>query len=239
LPNEFLTHLEELRRRLILVLVVFCVATGVCYFFSQQLVDFFAEPLRRFQGTELYFQKPYEAFLTHIKVAAVAGLFFSSPVLLGQAWLFLAPGLYPDEKKIIFPLILASVLLFVGGAVFAYQAVIPWGLRFLLAFQTESLKPLIGIGPYFSFTLGMLLAFGVLFEFPIVILGLVQLGVVSPETLAKSRKVIILGIFVIAAVLTPSPDPVSQLLLAIPLFLLFEASLWLARRLKKPAKKTS
>jgi len=229
---DFFSHLEELRRRLIVSLVVFSVASVAAYFFSAALLDWLIEPLQRFQPVDLVFQKPYEAFLTHLKVATFAGFVFSSPVFFTELWLFISPGLYEKEKKVLLPLILISVFLFLFGTFFAYGVVIPWGLRFLLSFQTESLKPLLSIASYFSFLIGMMIAFGVLFDFPVVLIGLVQLKLVKTKTLAKSRKLILVLILIAAAVLTPSPDPASQLALALPLFLLFEISLSIGRWLE-------
>lgn len=229
MAGDFLSHLEELRGRLIFSLAAFFVATALCLFFSYPLLDFFIRPLQQFEGTTLYFQSPADAFLTHLKAAALAGFVLSTPFLLTQLWLFVAPGLYSREKKILFPLILVSVFLFLSGTLFAYLVIIPWGLEFLLSFQTENLKPFLGVGPYFSFLVGMVLVFGVLFDFPVVIFGLVRLGIVDTQTLTRSRRVVAVAAFVIAAVLTPSPDPISQLLLAIPLLLLFEISVAVSR----------
>ncbi len=226
---DFLSHLEELRRRILISLAIFFAASIVCYFFSHQILDFLIFPLRRFGNTNLFFQTPYEAFFIHIKAAAFAGLFFSSPIFFAQAWFFVSPGLYETEKRAVLPLIFISSLLFIVGAGFAYQFAIPWGLNVLLSFQTESLRPLLAIGPYFSFLVGMVLAFGILFDFPVIILGLVRLGVLKSTMLISFRRGIIVAIFIVAAVLTPSPDPISQLLLAIPLYLLFEVSVVLAK----------
>lgn len=229
---DFLSHLEELRKRFLISLAAFLIAALASYFFSTSLLNFLTQPLDSFRGTQLIFSKPYEAFLTHLKVAVLSGIFISSPVFFTQAWLFVAPGLYEKEKKIVFPLILTSVVLFLIGASFAYGIVIPWGLRFLLSFQTEKIQPMLGIGPYFSFLTGTILACGILFDFPIVIVGLVKLGVVKVATLASSRKGVIVFIFIASAILTPSPDPLSQLLLALPLAVLFEISLAVARFLE-------
>ncbi|MBN1689332.1 MAG: twin-arginine translocase subunit TatC [Candidatus Omnitrophica bacterium] len=231
--EDFVSHLEEFRRRLLVSLLAFGGATVLCLFFSGQLLDFFIKPLQEYGDLQLFFQKPYEAFLTHLKVAALGGIFLASPIIFSQVWLFVAPGLYDSEKKILTPLILVSVLLFSSGAFFAYQVVIPWGLRFLLSYQTESLRPLLGVGPYFSFLMGTIIAFGVLFEFPIVMVGLVQLQIAQTKDLARSRRLIIVLIFVAAAVLTPSPDPVSQVFLAVPLMILFEISLWVCQWVEK------
>ena len=233
LEPDFLSHLEELRRRLIVSLAAFFLFSIFSYFFSKQLLDFLTLPLNQFQQAQLFFQTPYEAFLTHLKVAAFAGFLLSSPILLTQGWFFVAPGLYPREKKIFLPLILVTCLLFLVGALFAYLVVVPWGLHFLLSFQTESLKPLLGISPYFSFLAGMVLAFGFVFDFPIVIISLVRLEIINTKKLANARKGIIVFLFFLAAVLTPSPDPISQLLLAFPLIFLFEISIFAARRMEK------
>lgn len=228
--SEFEPHFEEVRRRLLISFWFFLVAAIFCYFFSSQLLDLLIRPLKTYDANVvLYFQKPYEAFLTHIKVACTAGLILSCPVIFSQIWLFLAPGLYEREKKMTMPLILITTLLFLFGVWFGYAWVIPWGIHFLLSYQTEMMRPLIGVGPYFSFLISMLLAFGVLFDFPVLIIGLVKLKVLDTKTLAGMRKGIILTIFIVAAVLTPSPDPMSQLLLAVPLWILFEISMLIAR----------
>ena len=229
---DFLSHLEEFRRRLIFCVGVFLILAGVCYFFSKPLLDLLIAPLRDYQEIDLYFVKPYEAFLTRIKVAALSGLVLAIPVFFSQMWLFVSPGLYAQEKKIAFPLILVSAILFFTGAFFAYRIVVPLSLNFLLSFQTDTLKPLLGVSPYFSFLLGMVLAFGLVFDFPVILLGLIRLGTVNTQMLKKARKLVIILIFITAAILTP-PDPVSQALLALPLILLFEISIVVGRWVEK------
>jgi len=235
--SDFLSHLEEFRRRLIISVSTFLLATILSYLFSQSLLELLIEPLRQFQHADLYFQKPYEAFLIRLKVAAISGLLFSSPVFFAELWLFVAPGLYGREKKVLFPLILISIFLFLAGTFFAFRVVVPLSLNFLLSFQTDSLKPLLGIAPYFSFLISLILAFGLLFDFPVVLIGLIRLGTVSTNSLARARKVVIVFIFITAAILTP-PDPVSQALLALPLIILYEISLvagrWVEKRKPDP-----
>ncbi|MBI3306957.1 MAG: twin-arginine translocase subunit TatC [Candidatus Omnitrophica bacterium] len=230
---DFVSHLEELRRRLLASLIFFAVAGTVAYFFSNPLIEFFSLPLKEQNNVQLFFQKPFEAFMVHLKIAALTGVVVSSPFLLAQIWFFITPGLYEKEKKVFLPLILVSTVLFLIGVTFAYTLVVPWGLHFLLSYQTENLKPLLGIGPYFSFLTGMLLAFGFLFDFPVFIVGLVKLGIIRTKTLAKSRRAVVVIIFILSAVLTPSPDPATQVLLAVPLMALFEISLWVARLFEK------
>ncbi|MCM8774906.1 MAG: twin-arginine translocase subunit TatC [Candidatus Omnitrophica bacterium] len=227
--SDYLSHLEELRRRFIISLTFFFAASVVCYFFSHKLLDFLTAPLRQVGDFQVVFQKPHEAFFAHLKAALLAGLILSTPVLFAQIWLFVSPGLYPREKKVIFPLVFTSVFLFAAGVIFAFYGIVPWALRFFLSFQTERLKPLIGIGPYFSFMAGTMLAVGLIFDLPVIVIGLVNLGAVSSQSLGQARKTIIVLIFVAAAVLTPTPDPVTQILFALPLLLLFEISLLLAR----------
>lgn len=233
LQPDFFEHLEEFRRRLIICLIVFGLASAVSWFFTHAIIDFLILPLKARSEAELYFNEPHQAFFMHMQAACLAGFLISAPVLLTQAWLFIAPGLYQREKNALIPLISISTVLFFAGAAFAYFFVIPWGLGFLLSFQTENLKPLVGVAAYFSFVMGMTLAFGILFDFPVVIVGLAKFGLVRAQTFAKARRVIILIIFVLAAILTPSPDPISQLMLAIPLWILFEASLLVARMIEK------
>ncbi len=227
---NLLNHLEEFRRRLIICLLSLVVATVLCLFFSRAILDFLTIPLRADPNVSLYFQTPYEAFMVHMKAALAGGILLSLPVWTTQLWLFVAPGLYEKEKKSLIPLIFCSLALFLTGCAFAYYLVIPAGLHFLLAFGSDSLKPMLMVGPYVSFFLGMILACGALFDFPLVMIGLVKLGVVTTRTMAEARKVVIVAILVIAAVVTPSPDPFSQLLLAVPLWVLFEVSLVICRR---------
>ena len=230
--SDLVSHLDELRKRVFVCLITFAAATFISCFFSRHILDFLTWPLRHYTQTALYFQKPHEAFFVSFKAAAFSGFFFSLPVILTQGWGFFSPALYGHEKKWFFPVVLASTLLFFIGAIFAYTLVIPFGLQFLLSFQTESLKPILDVASYISFLTGMLLAFGILFDFPVILIGLVKLGVVSSKTLAKSRRIAVVFIFIAAAILTPSPDPFSQCLLAFPLILLFEISLFISARIE-------
>ena len=231
---QFLDHLEEFRRRLIICLVALTLATTVSFFLSRQILDFLTLPLLKHQEASLYFQTPYEAFMVHVKAALMTGILVSLPIWMTQLWYFVTPGLYEKERRALTPLIFCSFALFLLGCAFAYYLIIPAGLNFLLAFGSQSLKPMLTVGPYVSFFLGMILACGALFDFPVIMIGLVKLGVVSTNSMAKARKTIIVIIFVIAAIVTPSPDPFSQLLLAIPLWIFFEASLVICRRFEKP-----
>lgn len=187
-------------------------------------------------GSSLVFTAVPEAFFTYFKAALLAGVFFSSPFILYQIWAFISPGLYEREKKYIYPYLIVSSFFFVLGAAFCYFIVFPTMFRFFLGFATQDIRPLPAIREYLTFTLKLLLAFGLLFQWPALILFLARMGVVSAPVLARNRKYAILAIFVAAAVLTP-PDLISQLLLAGPLILMYEGSIWFARIFGKKEKK--
>lgn len=177
----------------------------------------------------LFFHSPYEAFLIHLKTAVCVGVIGATPFFLIELWLFVTPGLHAKERRALALLALFSVLFFLGGAAFAFWILVPWALQFFLNFQTPSLQPLLGIGPYFSFLLGTVWVSGLLFDLPVVALGLVKMGILKGETLRNYRKGVIVTLFLLAAVLTPSGDPASQILVALPLLLLYEVCIWVAR----------
>jgi sec-independent protein translocase protein TatC len=223
-------HLEELRKRLIYSFMGVGVAFAISYAFIKEIVAILMRPLVQAlpQGSSLVFTAVPEAFFTYFKAAILAGIFFSSPFILYQIWAFISPGLYEREKKYIYPYIFVSSVFFVAGALFCYFIVFPVIFRFFLSFATENIRPLPAIKEYLTFTIKLLLAFGLLFQWPALILFLSRMGVVSAKVLSQNRKYAILGIFVAAAVLTP-PDLVSQLLLAGPLLAMYEGSIWMAK----------
>ena len=230
-------HLEELRKRLIYSFLSIGVAFGISYAYIKEIVEILMRPLVRAlpAGSSLVFTAVPEAFITYLKAALLAGVFFSFPFILYQIWAFVSPGLYEREKKYIYPYLFVSTIFFVAGALFCYFIVFPVVFRFFLSFATNDIRPLPAIKEYLTFTIKLLLAFGLLFQWPALILFLSRMGVVSSKTLAKNRKYAILGIFVAAAVLTP-PDLVSQLLLAGPLLVMYEGSIWMAKFLGKKEK---
>jgi len=230
--SHFISHLEELRTRMLAALMVFCAALIAGFIFSEPIIHWLMKPIEAVMPGGLVFFKPHEAFLIHAQVAMMTGAVAAVPVLMVQGWQFAAPGLYPHEKKTAAGVSVFSVTLFLAGVLFAYYAAAPWGLKFLLGFQGPDLRPFLSAQEYFSFLAGMFTAFGLLFVFPVLIVGAVKLRILSPEVLARSRRIAVLVIFIVAAVLTPSPDPVSQILLAVPLLLLYEGSLWFSRRVQ-------
>jgi len=223
----FMAHLEELRDRL--VKCFYAIAAGFCiaYGFKEKLFDILMRPLLDVmgKGDKLIFTGLPEAFFTYMKVALIAGLMLASPVLLYQFWMFVAPGLYQKEKKVLLPIIFLSTLFFTGGALFGYFYVFPIGFRFFLGFSNETLQAMPSMKEYLGFSSTMLLAFGVVFELPLVLTAMARIGIVSADFLRKNRKYAILIIFIVAAILTP-PDVISQVLMAIPMMLLYELSIW-------------
>lgn len=231
---DWIAHLEELRRRVFVILSALATGAVVCYFFSDPLLQLLTAPIRPFQEN-LYFLTPYEAFLVKLEIALFSGAVLVSPVILTQVWLFVAPGLYEKEKKSLRTGVAWTLVCFLAGILFAFFAALPFALRFFLGFQTANLKPLISIGQYFSFTLHFLLGFGIAFVFPAFLLLLVKMGLLGSCVLVKQRKIAVVIIFIVAAMLTPSPDVLSQILLALPLWALFEISVFFAKRIEKRA----
>jgi sec-independent protein translocase protein TatC len=221
----FTDHLDELRHRLIISVIGIGVGFAISYAFSQQILLLLQRPM----PTRLIFIAPTEAFFVNLKVALYAGLFFSIPLILFQVWKFVAPGLYEQERRYSYPFLLISTVLFLTGAAFAYLVILPIALHFLIAQGGELWQPNITLSNYLAFCMRLLLAAGLIFEFPVLMYFLAKVGVVTPEFLVKNRKYAVLVAFIISAVLTP-PDVFSQILLAIPLFLLFEVSIFVAKR---------
>jgi sec-independent protein translocase protein TatC len=231
------SHLQELRKRLIVSFIAVGVGFIICYAFSQELFNILSKPLLKVMssGGSLVFTSVAEAFFTYMKVAFIAGIMLTSPFVLFQVWAFVAPGLYRHEKRYVIPFVVAGSFFFVLGILFAYFIAIPVGFKFLLGYATDFIKPLPSMKEYLSFSIKFLLAFGLVFEFPVVLVLLARIGVVDAKTMARHRKYAILLIFVFAAVMTP-PDIISQLLMAIPLMGLYELSILLSKVFGKKTK---
>jgi len=223
-------HLRELRKRLILSFIAVGGGFALCYAFAQKIFDILAAPLLKMMptGGSLIFTSVAEAFFTYMKVAFIAGLILASPFVLYQVWAFVAPGLYRHEKKYVVPFVLAGSFFFALGICFGYYVAVPVGFKFLLGFATDFIKPMPSMKEYLSFSIKFLLAFGLVFEFPVVLVLLARIGVVDARTLARQRKYAILLIFIFAAILTP-PDIISQVILALPMIGLYELSILLSR----------
>ncbi len=222
---SFMSHLDELRMRMVRAAIAVGLGVCVAFFFSEQMLGWLMRPV----DVPLVFISPAEAFWANLKVAFLGGIVLSMPVLLYQTWKFLEPGLYPEERKLGSLFIIAASVLFILGVLFCAYVVFPFTITFLLGYKTEGLTPMLAIGNYVDFNVKFFLAFGLIFELPPAITLLAKLGIVTPEKLAANRKYAVLAAFVIAAVLTPTPDVFNQLLMVAPLLVLFEFGLLCAR----------
>ncbi len=225
-------HLEELRRKLIISGITWLVAFLACYTYAEKLFDLIAGPVRQAlpKGTSLVFITATEPFFTYLKIGALAGLLVSLPVIFWQIWSFIAPGLYQNEKRYVIPFVLVSTLCFAGGAFFGFSFVFPMAFKVLIEFGTGSgeLNAMLSMGSYLALSSKLLLAFGLVFELPVVIFFLARMGIVDYKMLARNRKFALLAAFVVGAVLTP-PDVFSQAALALPFIALYEVGIIVAR----------
>lgn len=226
---SFMEHLGELRTRIVWSLVAVLVGLGAAFPFSERIMIYLARPITK-TGQTLKFLAVTEAFWAQMKIALITGLFVASPVILWQVWRFVEPGLHRYEKKYAVPFILVGSLLFLGGGAFALFVVTPYAIQFLLTYSKPGvLEASITIGNHIDFILKFTLAFGAVFELPLAITLLARMGVVNAKMLARNRKYAILGAFVAAAVLTPTPDIFNQTLMAGPLIILYEVGIISAR----------
>ena len=222
----FLGHLEELRKRLIACAIAAGAGFVISYIFADRLFQLLILPLKAQlpEGDKLIYTNLPEMFLTYLKSALVAGILISSPYIFYQLWMFIAPGLYHKERKYVLPFVIFSTILFVGGALFGYFVVFPFGFKFFLSFSNDSIQALPSVKQYFSFSIKLLFAFGVVFELPVIVFFLTKIGVVTPKLMRRKRKYAVLLTFMLAAILTP-PDVFTQLMMAAPLLLLYEISI--------------
>jgi sec-independent protein translocase protein TatC len=226
----FLEHLDELRRRLLISLIAVVIAFVVCFTFAQQIFDFLMGPLRAAlpPGGNLIATAVPEIFLLYLKMSFFAGIFVAFPVILTQVWLFTAPGLYPHERHYAVPFILFGTCFFLGGAAFGHYVVFPYAAHFLTTFGGEDIGILLTVSQVFSFYSKFILGMGVVFEIPTLVFVLAKLGLVTPRFLWSKFKYAVLLIFIVAAVITPTPDVVTQSLLAIPMIGLYLLSIGVA-----------
>ncbi len=228
--NSLLEHLRELRSRMIVAVLSILVALVAIYPFANELYTFVADPLLKHlpEGTSMIATGVASPFMAPFKLALVAAIFVAIPVVLYQAWGFIAPGLYQHEKMLVFPLLFMSVILFYLGAVFAYYVVFPLVFGFFTSMAPEGVTVMTDITSYLDFILKMFFAFGVVFEVPVLTILLVRSGITTPQSLAGQRPYVIVGAFALGMLLTP-PDVFSQTLLAVPMWLLFELGLLLTK----------
>ena len=221
----FLDHLEELRWRILKALAAVVVGAILCFSFSDYLLHVLTAPIRSIgPPLKLIFLHPVGMFLVRLELSLVSGLVLALPIVLYQAWQFIAPGLLKQERRYVLPVIFLTLLCFLVGASLAYWVVIPIALRFLSGMGTADIAPQFDIGKYIGFLLRLIVAFGLVFELPMVSYFLTKMGILTPAFMRRARKYAVIGVFVIAAVLTP-PDIFSQLMMAVPLLGLYEISI--------------
>ena len=216
---SLIDHLQELRKRLITAVIAVVVGSTICYFYAAELVHFITAP-----AGKLYYMSPGEAFFTYLRVSFFAGFLLALPVVLYQLWAFVVPALSNRERTASFILVPSSVLLFFMGLVFSYMLVLPAGIKFFMGFATEDLQPLLSLGQYLSFVISFLLPFGFIFELPLIIFVLAQFGLVGSEFLTSKRKHVLVLSFVVGAIISPTPDVISQTMVAVPILLMYEIS---------------
>lgn len=231
--DSFVSHLIELRDRLLkslaAVLIVFFALTP----WMKDIYELLAQPILALSGKGMIATDVVSPFFSAMKATGAAAVVIALPVVIYQVWAFIAPGLYRQEKKVVFPLIISSYVLFLIGMAFAYFLVIPNVFKFMGHFSFSEVQHLPDIKSYLSFAFTMFFAFGLAFEVPVVVIVLVYAGVVSAEKLINARPYVIVGAFVLSAVVTP-PDALSQIMLAVPMCILYEIGLFIAKRIKKP-----
>ncbi len=239
----FLEHLEELRSRLIKALLSVAFFTALSWFFIERIFDFLVMPYRdaialakskvqdpaTLENVRLIFTNPTGGFMIYIKLALTVGILFSIPVIVFQIWQFIAPGLLRRERRIAVWVVFFTTLCFMAGAMFCYYVVLKYGLGFLLTFQSDVLTPMVSIDEYFGFVTILLIVFGLVFEMPVIAFFLTKIGLLTPEFMRQKRRYSIVAIFVGAAVLTPSTDAFTMMLLVLPLLVLYEISIWISR----------
>lgn len=228
--ESFISHLVELRDRLLKIIIAVLVIFFVLFYWASDIYTLLARPLLAALPADgkMIATDVVGVFLVPVKVTLLVAFLFALPYVLFQVWAFVAPGLYSHEKRLVLPLVITSSILFFVGMAFAYFVVFPSVFKFMAAIAPQGVAWMTDIEKYFSFVLTMFLAFGVTFETPVAVVVLVRLGIVTVEQLRRSRPYVIVGAFVVGAIFTP-PDVVSQLLLAIPVCLLYEAGIWVAR----------
>ena len=215
-------HLQEFRKRLIICLVVVAIAALACYNYVDDIIALLSGP-----AGKLYFMNPSEVFFTYMEIALYAGILFTLPVLLYEVWAFVAPALWPEERRAVLVILPTAVILFYVGLVFAYYLVIPAAVTFFMGFATQTLQPMFSLESYLSFILAWTLPFGFIFELPLIVVFLAKIGLVTGDFLKGKRKILIVIAFIFAAVVSPTTDIFTQTMIAVPLIVLYEISLFI------------
>ena len=236
--ESLISHLEELRGTLIRCLTSVAIVLPFAFYFSPKVLDFLIETIIGNNNITLNFFSPVEVFLIQIKVAIVIAVIICFPYLARQVWLFLLPALYENEKNFIKSVVVISSSLFLCGVAFCIFMILPWIIKFGMSFATSNITAVFGIANIVSLTLWLSLAFGVMFQMPLITYSLIKSGIVSYETISDKRRYVVVLLLVLAATLTP-PDVISQIMLFVPTYLLFEAGLFFARKYRKKEEENS
>jgi sec-independent protein translocase protein TatC len=228
----FLDHLEELRKRVVYSIIAVGIGFGVCWWKVERIYDFMQRPIidvlhNHHLPEHLGYLNPTDPFNLYLKVAALSGLFLTSPFVLYQVWMFISPGLYRNEKKYVIPFMVSTIFLFLSGGYFGYRIVYPRALGFLIDVGKQ-FQPMITIGEYTNLFLSIVLGMGLIFEMPILVFFLALMGIMSPEFMVKNFRYSILVIFIIAAIVTPTPDIVNMCVFAAPMVVLYGLSIGVA-----------
>lgn len=225
---SLIDHLGELRGRIIVALVAMIIGTVVSYYYVDDIIQILIAP-----AGKLYYTKPTEAFFTYMKISIISGLIVSSPVWFYQIWAFIIPALSKGEKKVTFLIVPSAISLFIIGVLFSYYLVLPTAIEFFIGFGTDGLQPLFSIGQYIDFVVGFIIPFGITFELPLIIVALGALGILSSQRVRSFRKMFILLAFIVGAAISPTPDMLSQTMIAGPMVLLYEISHGILRYILK------
>lgn len=239
-PNEmsFFEHLAELRKRIFYSFIALILAFGVSWNFSRDIYNFLSKPVLKYlpQGEKLAFTSIVDPFLMYLKISFLAGIFIASPFIFFQLWLFISPGLYPHEKRYVIPFVFFTSLFFISGGAFGYYFLFPVACKFFLSLGSD-FRPVITISQYFDLIIKVLIGSGIVFEIPTVTFLLARLGLITPKFLIKNLGIAILVIFIVAAVITPTGDAITQTIMAIPMLALYLLSIVIAFIFQKREKK--
>ena len=225
---SLIDHLGELRGRIIVALVAMIIGTVVSYYYVDDIIQILIAP-----AGKLYYTKPTEAFFTYMKISIISGLIVSSPVWFYQIWAFIIPALSKGEKKVTFLIVPSAISLFIIGVLFSYYLVLPPAIEFFIGVGTDGLQPLFSIGQYIDFVVGFIIPFGITFELPLIIVALGALGILSSQRVRSFRKMFILLAFIVGGAISPTPDMLSQTMIAGPMVLLYEISHGILRYILK------
>ncbi len=255
LRMSFWGHLEELRKRIVHSVIWIAIGFGVCFNFSENILSVLLWPMNTkvmLKSTfpfysavpsavpqKLHYTTLIEPFWSHLKIALIAGLMLVFPLVMRELWKFFSPALHLKERRYIGYFVVFSTLFFAAGVLFCFFVLLPVAVPFLLTYKTENLIAILRIGDYIDFVLKFLLASGIVFELPLIIVLLSRMGIVSPAVLSKYRKFAFLGAFILGAILTPTPDIFNQTILSVPIYLLYELGILFARVFGRPKKPTS